>query len=376
MRRLGLDPDRGGRCPPLAGEEVERRRRESGLAEVMPVLRSGLVGLAEESGHIMVVVDAQGRILWRDGSAAVRRRADALGFVEGADWHEEAVGTNAIGTALVAQRPVQVFAAEHYVRSHHPWTCAAAPLHNPRDGQLLGVLDVSGPAPTVHATTLALVDAVAKLAEAQLRLHHVAELERLRSFALPALSRVRGRAVVTDTRGWVAAATGLVPVDRVALPRTLAPGRVWLPAYGGCDLEPLPGGWLVRIVDADSQPGPTTVVLDLSPRRPPSLTVRSQGSSWSHPLTPRHAEIFYLLSRHREGRSARELALDLFGDPSRVVTVRAEMSRLRRYFGGIVHPRPYRFAEDLELRVLAPAEPERVLPHSQAPGVRRLPVVG
>jgi hypothetical protein len=44
--------------------------------------------------------------------------------------------------------------------------------------------------------------------------------------------------------------------------------------------------------------------------------------------------MFYVLACHRDGRSASELALELFGDAARTVTVRAEMSRLRRHFGG------------------------------------------
>ena len=35
------------------------------------------------------------------------------------------------------------------------------PIRDPRTGQVLGVVDVSGPAATVHPTTIALVDAVA-----------------------------------------------------------------------------------------------------------------------------------------------------------------------------------------------------------------------
>lgn len=96
---------------------------------------------------------------------------------------------------------MQVYSAEHYVRSHHPWTCAAAPLHDPRDGRLLGVVDLSGHPDTVHATTLALVDAVARLAESQLRHAHLAELTRLRAAAVPVQAKVAGRALVTDAHG-------------------------------------------------------------------------------------------------------------------------------------------------------------------------------
>ncbi|SFW49391.1 GAF domain-containing protein [Amycolatopsis australiensis] len=369
MRRLGIDPDSRSAAPVLTVEELEARRRTSRLAEALPTLRGGLISLAEQAAHIMVIGDADGKVLWRDGSAAVRRRADGLGFVEGVDWQEEAVGTNAIGTALVARRPIQVYSAEHFVRSHHSWTCAAAPLHDPRDGRLLGVVDLSGPAPTVHATTLALVDAVTRLAEAQLRTAHLTELERLRGFAVPVLAKVGGRAVVADEHGWVAAAAGLAPVDRIALPTGLTPGRVWLPAYGNCAVEPVPGGWLIRVTGDEAAP-PTRVVLDVRSPREPELTVAGAAGTWTHRLSPRHAEMLYVLASHRDGRSASELSADLFGDASRAVTVRAEMSRLRRHFGGILGAKPYRFADDVEVLVRRPPSPEAVLPHSLAPAIR------
>ncbi|MFC3449615.1 GAF domain-containing protein [Amycolatopsis speibonae] len=369
MRRLGLDPERGAPVPVLVPEQLEARRRQSGLAAVLPALRGGLISLAEQAAHIMAVVDADGRVLWRDGSTAVRRRADALGFVEGVDWHENSAGTNAIGTALVARHPVQVYSAEHYVRNQHDWTCAAAPLHDPRDGRLLGVVDLSGPASTVHPTTLALVDAVAKLAEAHLRTTHLAELERLRGLASPLLTKVRGRAVIADPHGWIAASAGFVPAGRIALPNDVTAGRAWLPTYGNCLLEPLPGGWLVRLTESDDAP-PTSVVLDLRSARESTLRVSGAAGAWSHRLSPRHAEMLYVLARHREGRSASELSFDLFGDAGRTVTVRAEMSRMRRHFGGILLARPYRFDDGVEVVVERPADGGEVLPHSVAPAVR------
>ncbi|KAA9156465.1 GAF domain-containing protein [Amycolatopsis acidicola] len=366
MRSLGVDPDRGGQAEPLDPAGVEQRRADSGLAGVLPILRDGLVGVAEEAAHIMVVVDPEGAVLWREGSSTVRRRADRLGFVEGVCWHENVVGTNAIGTALVARRPIQVYSAEHYVRTHHAWTCAAAPLRDPRDGHLLGVVDLSGPAQTVHATTLALVDAVARLTESKLRNDHLAELERLRASALPTLAKLSGRAVVADGHGWVAATTGLAPVDRIALPAHCAPGQVWLPAFGSCVLEPVPGGWLVRLAGEDGVP--TRVELDLS-KSDSTLTIAGTAGSWTHTLSPRHAEMLYLISLFPEGRSAAELAADLFGDPARTVTVRAEMSRLRRNYGSVLARRPYRFADGVEVVVRGPDAPGRVLPFSTAPGI-------
>ncbi|WP_431944830.1 GAF domain-containing protein [Actinacidiphila sp. bgisy167] len=367
---LGVDPDNGSQTGVLTADEIEVRRRRTPLGDVLPALRDGLVSVADEARHIMVVTDPEGRVLWRDGSLAVRRSADRLGFAEGASWSEEAVGTNAIGTALVTGRPMQVHSAEHFVRVHHQWTCAAAPLHDPRDGRLLGAVDVSGPAAAMHPTMLSLVTAVTRVAEAELRSRHWAAVDRLRSVAAPLLARMPGRAAVVDPNGWTAAVTGMPPVERITLPANPSAGRTWVPALGTCTLEPLPGGWLVRVGPPEEAPAAGHVVLDLGRPRTWTVSVSGAAGGWSQELSPRHAELLFVLALHRDGRSAAELAGDLFDDPSRTVTVRAEMSRLRRTLAGVLDHRPYRFADGVHVEVVRPAHPMDLLPHSTAPAVR------
>ncbi|MER7407459.1 GAF domain-containing protein [Streptomyces sp. NPDC000070] len=373
MLRSGVDPDHDFRADLLSREEVQRRRETSALRHVLPVLREGLLGFADVAHHIMVVADEEGRVLWREGSAPVLRKADGLGFELGADWREEVVGTNGLGTPAVVRRPVQVFASEHFVRSQAGWTCAGAPLTDPRDGRLLGVVDVSGPLETMHPATLAWVDSVAKLAEARLRERHLESLERLRAVAAPVLARLDGRALVVDRHGWTAAVSGMPYTRRVTLPKSLSAGPRWVPALGLCSVEPLAGGWLLRAAADEPEPrGATRIVLDLRQARGWTVAVSGGAGSWTRELSPRHAELLYLLAVHRTGRSASDLAGDLFGDPARTVTVRAEMSRVRRYLGAFLEHRPYRFAEDAEVEVLLPEDPNDLLPHSTAPAVGRL----
>ncbi|MFC8065748.1 GAF domain-containing protein [Streptomyces sp. NPDC057293] len=368
--RSGVDPDRDVRSGLLSPEEVRRRRESSALRHVLPVLRETLLSVADVAHHIMVVADEEGRVLWREGSAPVLRRADGLGFELGADWREEVVGTNGVGTPAVTRRPVQVFASEHFVRSQATWTCAGAPITDPRSGRLLGVVDVSGPLETMHPATLAWVDSVAKLAEARLRELHVRSLERLRAVAAPVLSRLDGRALVTDRDGWTAAVTGMPYVDRVALPKSPEAGTRWLPAIGACTVEPLAGGWLVRAAEGPVPEGATRIVLDLREPRRRSVRVLGGAGEWTRELSPRHAELLYLLAVHRGGRSAAGLAEDVFGDRARTVTVRAEMSRVRRYLGPYLEHRPYRFCEAAEVELLLPPDPRDLLPHSTARAVR------
>ncbi|MFD8870301.1 GAF domain-containing protein [Streptomyces sp. NPDC059590] len=384
MLRLGLDPERGS-APRLLGiEELERRRRQTRLVEVLPTLHTGLLEAAEAAGHIMIITDADGRVLWIDGHRGVRRHADGIALTEGAHWAEDVAGTSGIGTALAVRAPVRVHSSEHFVRAFHTWSCAAAPVHDPRDGRLLGIVDISGPAASAHPTVLSLVTATARWAEGELHLAHSWELDRLRAVAAPVLARIHGKAAVVDPHGWIAGVTGVTPRDRrLLLPKALHDGPVWLPALGACTVEPLPGGHLLRVLGSEpggpDEPGGAygpggagRLVLDV--RRPHewSLTFSGPSGTWTHQLSARHAEMLLVLAASPEGRTAAQLADDLFGDPTRTVTVRAAMSRLRRSFGGVLAHRPYRIADRLHVDVRHPERLQDLLPFSAAPGVARL----
>lgn len=356
--RSGLDPGRERPGCLLPRDELERRRQESPLRGVLDMLSAPLLPAAEAARLVLVVADAEGRMLWRDGESSVRRKADHHGLVPGADLGEDRIGTNGVGTALVTGRPIHVHAAEHFLVSHRSWTCAGAPVTDPRDGRPLGVINVSGPLSTMHPALLALMTSVARLAEAELRRHHSAALERLRSTAAPLLGRVGGRALAVDADGWTAAVIGMPPPDRLILPKAPPDGRVWLPSLGMCAMEPLPGGWLLRVDEPTGSPGyGARVVLDLGGPHRPSVTVRGEAGSWTQELSPRHADLLRALARHPGGRSAAELADDLFADPTRTVTVRAEFSRLRRHLAPVLASRPYRFADGVTVEVVPPVPP-------------------
>lgn len=368
MRTQGMSPGGAPEISPLPGEELLRRREISGLRPLLPLLREHLIPACEATGQLMVVTDVEGRVLWREGQPGVLRHADRLGFVGGSAWSEGNVGTNAIGTCLVTEVPVHIHAAEHYAEAHTPWTCAAAPLRDPSTGRVLGVVDLSGPAHTVHAGTLSMVSLAARLAELEIRSATQERLAGLRSIAAPLLARMGGRALVVSRDGSTAAATGFVPPDRVALPTDFACGDAWVAGFGLVTAEPLPGGWLLRLTDESADATISTLSFDLSSRTP-TTTLTGAGSAWRHELSPRHAEILLALILRPAGVSASELADDLFGDPTRIVTVRAEMSRLRKVLGSVIAHRPYRIAHDVRFELIAPDDRTTVLIGSSAPVV-------
>ena len=63
-------------------------------------------------------------------------------FSPGSVWTEEEVGTNAIGTCIKELEPIQIIGCEHFCKTHHNWTCSAAPIRNNK-GEILGVINMS-----------------------------------------------------------------------------------------------------------------------------------------------------------------------------------------------------------------------------------------
>lgn len=124
--------------------------------------------LLGDRDHIYAVTDADGTLLWVEGPATTLCRAARMNFVAGAAWSEAEAGTNAPGTALVAMRPVQIVAAEHYNTLVHPWSCTAAPIVDPVSGQVLGAVDITGGESVASPMALGLVRATARAAESEL----------------------------------------------------------------------------------------------------------------------------------------------------------------------------------------------------------------
>ena len=311
----GVDPDDGTPPVELLDDDLLAYREAHPLAPVMPVIRRLLVEDAEADRMIVAVTDSGGRMLWVEGDARLRSRAAGMNFVEGARWSEDVAGTNAPGTALAIDHAVQFYGSEHYRRPVQPWSCAAAPVHDPVTGVLLGAIDVTGGDHVASPHVLTLVRATVAAVEAELRWQRREQLQR-------------GRRTPP-------------PLQRLA-PR-----------------------------------------LDVLGRERARLTLPSGPLE----LSLRHSELLLLLAEAAvagEGRTAVQLAGEVHRGQAADVTVRAELSRLRRLLGpDLVGSRPYRLLGRVETdldqvrRLLARGSvgsaleryPGAVLPASRAPGV-------
>ena len=139
------------------------------LLTVASPMRQELAQVTNGSGFLLMLTDAQGRILDIDGDAEHLKNAASVGLNVGCSWSEEDAGTNAISLALINQSPFQVIGCEHYVSTLHRWTCSAVPLANPH-GQTIGSFSISGPAEFVHPHTLGMVVSAGRAIERQLGL--------------------------------------------------------------------------------------------------------------------------------------------------------------------------------------------------------------
>lgn len=152
----------------LSEETLYKIRIESELSEAARPIMDDLAQIVAGTKHIVFLCNAQGQIVEVVGDADVRYKASINNLIVGADWSEERAGTNAIGTAIKHQGPVQIFSAEHYCEGWHGWTCSATPIHDPVSKQVIGVLDFTGSWSSYQPHTLALVVSQAKAIEKSL----------------------------------------------------------------------------------------------------------------------------------------------------------------------------------------------------------------
>ncbi len=164
----GVEADADHAPITLSDDALREHRATHPLAAVFPLLEDVLGQAARDCDAVMAISDASAQLLWVCGTPSALRGAERIGFVEGANWDERLVGTNAPGVAVTLDRPVQVIGQEHFRRSVQQWSCAASPMHDPVTGALLGVLDVTGGPEVGVPQTLAMVRAAARMAETEL----------------------------------------------------------------------------------------------------------------------------------------------------------------------------------------------------------------
>jgi hypothetical protein len=381
----GVDPSVKRVAPALAdADETSLRWHAHPLAAAAALIRDCLAPIAAEAGHLIVVSDSDGMLLWIEGPAGVRLdAAESMNFAEGAGWSETGAGTNAIGTALAAGHAVQVFAAEHFNEVVQEWTCAAAPVHDPDTGRLLGIIDVTGKLGTVHPHSLGLAVATARAVESHLACLVHERDARLRARYEDRIVAAGPRALLVTPSGRVISgeAKSWIGAERLVVPS--GGGELVVPSGARAFADPVgrEEAYVVRAADGRQA----------SPRRPLlKLTLlgdqpRVELDGRPLQLSRVRTEILALLSARPAGMTSEELAADLYGDDGRPSAVRVQVFRLRKLLGSWIDTAPYRLSMEVEsdvaqvgallgrgaVREAAERYEGPLLPRSEAPGVVR-----
>ena len=153
----GLVASARPRVAPLERHALgEMQERHEALRRLCRPELEALYASANQAGSIVVLTAPDGFILDALGDPDFLDKAARVSLRPGVPWSEQSTGTNAIGTALVERRPVEVRGAEHYYAPHRVLSCSASPIFDPQ-GRVVGVLDLSGHASVHHVHALGMV---------------------------------------------------------------------------------------------------------------------------------------------------------------------------------------------------------------------------
>ncbi|MDD2545720.1 MAG: sigma-54-dependent Fis family transcriptional regulator [Burkholderiaceae bacterium] len=167
----GLAPRGASPCADnLSGLPFEHARAHSHalISHSEPIMEY-LFEQVRHSHSMVVLADQHGVLMHTLGDLDFLGKAERVALKCGASWHESQRGTNAIGTALAEAGPLEIHGAEHFLDRNGFLTCAAAPIHSAQ-GELLGILDISGDHRSRHPHTLGLVTTAARMIENSLLL--------------------------------------------------------------------------------------------------------------------------------------------------------------------------------------------------------------
>lgn len=204
-RQCGIDPLAERAPTVMSAEEIEAWLARDDLGQAGRTVLDGLAQTVSGTGHVIVLADAQGRILYSVGHNGVQSQLDRINFQPGSAWAEHQVGPNGIGTPLALGRPELVLGSEHYCQGWQPWVCYGAPILDPfGHGHPVGMVDITGPVKRVSQDVMVLVCSIAQSVRSSLSVVQYRRREQLRGVA-----KERGRRwpdaaiIVVDMDGYI-----------------------------------------------------------------------------------------------------------------------------------------------------------------------------
>jgi hypothetical protein len=94
-------------------KKIESNRK---LLELVIPQMNVLYSLTKDAGFCITLCDNQGYLLKRIGEKPEMDFTAYSNFIEGSNWSEKVMGTNAVGLVLIEDKPIQTYGYEHYCK--------------------------------------------------------------------------------------------------------------------------------------------------------------------------------------------------------------------------------------------------------------------
>jgi transcriptional regulator of acetoin/glycerol metabolism len=156
-----------------------------------------LINFVQGTNFFALLTDGEGCILNAIGDEKILSEAYQLKMIPGAYMNEESIGTNAMAVVIKTGKPVQLSGKDHYIEAYHKWTCSGAPIKD-NQGNLIGVLDLTGYSEQVHPHTLGMVIAASNAIEEMIKVQEFHKLQNTNNKHIKTIFNYMPVAIVTS----------------------------------------------------------------------------------------------------------------------------------------------------------------------------------
>lgn len=165
-REHGVDPETVN-IPSVSIDQLKSRKdRNRHMLSIASSYMETIYGFISGSGGIIALADSDGVILHVLGENVFENYP---GFPSpGSIFSENEIGTNAIGTCISVNAPLEITSAEHFCKLLHKWNCSADIIKS-ETGGISGVLAFFTSLDKNHSHTLSMVAASAGAIERQMK---------------------------------------------------------------------------------------------------------------------------------------------------------------------------------------------------------------
>lgn len=163
----GINPE-GGEYPRVSSAELVNRINENRkmLQIAVPYMKK-IIGFINDPVSIILITDRNGIVLEIFGSDKIKEIESSPKL--GSQLLEKNIGTNGVGTAIVENRTLDIWAGEHFRKDLHSWYSSADPIHD-RSGEIIGCLCLMCNWNEVNTHTLGMVGGVSGAIERQFQI--------------------------------------------------------------------------------------------------------------------------------------------------------------------------------------------------------------